>query len=128
MFADRTILPPFPTLPAPSTLSPWAIASGCHGNKIFPSQPRPLVLRVTHQNTPTFVRPGPTLDFPSLPNDSNHPGRLRKETQFLSLAFFYGKNCLRVRGLQDSPPSQQQVAQGSITYTFRVRGRSRRSA
>ena len=95
--------------------------------------PCPLVLRVTHQNPPTSVHPGPTLDFPSLPNDSNHPGRLRQETQFLSLAFFHGKNCLRGRGLQDSPPSQQQVAQGvgstgSITYTFRVRGRSRRSA
>lgn len=39
MFADRIIPPPFPTLPTPSTQSPRAIASGYHGNKLFPSQP-----------------------------------------------------------------------------------------
>lgn len=105
MFADRTIPPPFPTLPAPSTQSPRAIANGCHGNNLFPVTAPVLWPVVSYIKThPLSVRPDPTLDFPSLPNNPNHPGGLRQENQFICLPSFRGKSAFAAGASRTAHP------------------------
>lgn len=134
MFADRTILPPFPTLPAPSTLSPWAIASGCHGNKIFPSQPLSSGPSChTSKHTHFLSIQALRLIFQAYLMTQTTLEGSDKRPSFFPLPSFIGKTAFAAGASRTAHPVSSRWPRafgstGSITYTFRVRGRSRRSA
>lgn len=135
--SSSALLSPSPL--SPSTSSPEASPMGA-GAPNSPHQwpsPCPPVLTVTHiKMHPPSTPPGPVLGFPSSPNKLHILGRSGMEL-ISSFSLPPGKRSAFVTGVSGTewlgapgkgPGACPTGAQGPGTYTFRVRGRSRRSA
>lgn len=97
--------PSLPDSPRPKHPKPSGHRQWLPWQQAFPVTAPVLWPVVSYIKThPLSVRPDPTLDFPSLPNNPNHPGGLRQENQFICLPSFRGKSAFAAGASRTAHP------------------------